>query len=209
MITFALINHAGLSDKEMSRLFFKTQFFLDGFCYESKIEHVNVGAAPSDQTWNVYITNQGQIRGAGAYHKTFNKNPVAFCLPFTRYSRFGNYHKGLTFRGKVFWKDSFRAGLLTDICHEACEMLMDPQDDTLTPPDKLGRQWHKEVADHVFGQYFVDSEGCVYPDYALPAFYDVNGVAPFNRNKTIKHPFTLSPQGYGYYLLNDVLEKLR
>ena len=209
MITFALVNQASLNKSEMDKLVIKTQFFLDGFCDDWEIDRVRVNSVGNFNTRNMYIGTTGRIRGIGAYHKTISNTPAAFCLPYTAYDRFGIYHPGRTWRGKVIWKESFRPGLLTNICHEAAEMMVDPYNSEYSPPDKLGRHWRKEICDHVFGQYFTDSDKCVYPDYALPAFYELNGVKPFNRNNTIPASFTLSAKGYGYWLNNAVLEKLR
>ena len=60
-----------------------------------------------------------------------------------------------------------------------------------------------EVGDHCFGSYsllVVDGKNCVIPDYTLPSFYDVKGVAPFTNLNAVKAPFTMTPKGYGYWI---------
>jgi hypothetical protein len=198
--TFALVNQSGLTQAEMDKSAIKTQWYLNEFVKDWGREPVTVVTTPELGTWNIYITNQSSKLGISGYHNSINKLPTAFCRPVTAANRFGTYRPGRIWRGRVIWKESFRPGLLTVICHEAIEMLLDPFGETYSAPDSKGRAWRYEPADHVFGGYFTNADGCVYPDYPLPAFYDVNGVGKMTRLGAVKTPFTLTPKGYGFWL---------
>jgi hypothetical protein len=161
---------------------------------------VSVTDTPVLGTWNMYITVERAIRGISGYHNSINKLPTAFCRPVTAFNRFGVYRPARVRFGRTWAQESFRPGLLTVICHEAIEMLLDPFGETYSAPDSKGRAWRYEPADHVFGGYFTNADGCVYQDYPLPAFYDVNGVGKMTRLGAVKTPFTLTPKGYGSWL---------
>ena len=117
----------------------------------------------------------------------------------------------------------FYPGLVTVLAEEIAEAIVDPT--PLNPgewrTDGDGNTWLVEIDDHVSGHRFTQtstttlmrpkkvkgkqvmvktrvSQTCVFPDFTLPAFYDVKGVAPFSYLNTPVKPFEHLTGAYAY-----------
>lgn len=165
------------------------------------------GGTPVKGDWLVYLTERNRKSGAG-WHGVENGFPVAYCSPKAVGSRtFGHYvpTKYNPITKKVRTLESFTPGLITTICHELAEMIVDPfvnLRSQFSNPDSLGRPWLMEPCDHVFGIYRasnIDGRPCVFPDVTSPAYYNLKGTGPFSLYSAVTAPFTLTVKGYGYY----------
>lgn len=155
-----------------------------------------------DFDMKVYITNRLGKLGIAGYHAVENGKPVAYVKPGTAYSRFGYYHKALIVKGKVITKESMTMKCFGVMCHEIAEMLGNPLRDTFSAPDSLGRQWYREITDHVHGNDYmktVNGVNMVFPDCALPNFYKIGANTELSIKGNLAKSFTLTPKGYGYY----------
>ena len=198
-----LVNEDLLNDREMLILSRAVDHFLPqintGWSVDSKQVH-----APTDKEWKVVISDAKRHQGAAGYHTVENGNPIAYCSPKASGRLFGTYHPPFVLRGKTLSGERFLPGLITTICHELAEMLMDPVVTNFSPKDAKGRSWLIEVADPVAFSYLhwtdpVTQTICVLPDVVLPPFYDLQGKAPFSLRQSISAPFTLAPRGYAYW----------
>ena len=198
--TIHLDNQASLTTTEMVILTKHVQDYTNLVTSAWGIEQRLVTTVPTVGAWSVFITYKNRHTNASGYHDALNNVPVIYCLPNTAYNRFGKYRKPWILRGKTILKESFRPGLLTVICHEVAEALIDANNDRYSAPDTSGHEWRVEIGDHCFGAYFTDANNYVYPDFTLPSFYDTKGVAPFTHLKSVGKPFTLTPKGYGYWI---------
>ena len=170
---------------------------------------------PKNGDWLVYITerNRGKPGVKGHHGKAMNGVIVAYCsLKAVGGNLFGRYHRPLMKLGKTFGVASFMGeGLVTTLAHEIAEMLCDSNLDQYSDKDKNGLRWLVEVCDPIEGCYlkFTDAErdlDCVLPDIVTPAFYKLDGVAPFALAHSVTAPFTQSAKGEAYGL--DPMGKL-
>ena len=168
---------------------------------------VTYGGSARPGEWIVYLTERKRITGATGSHTVENGLPVAYCSPKASARPYGTFTKGLVLRGKTITTDRYTEGLITTICHELAEMLVDPYVTTskrFSGPDPKGNKWWMEVCDPVHGSYknyVYKGLNCILPDVVTPAFYDLKGgVAPFSIFGGAPAPFTRTPKGYGFYL---------
>lgn len=205
MTTIRLINDNNISEADFQTLIKGVQQYAISVTKAWGINNVAVtgGGIPLDGDWLVYLTDKGRKPYATGYHKVQGGVPVAFCSPKASFYMFGRYYKPIVIKGKVIRGITYRTGLLTTICHEVAEMLCDPFVKTVSSVDPTGKKWLVEVGDHVFGSYkleIIDGQNCILPDCTTPAFYDLNGKAPFSIYGAATAPFTLTPKGYAYYM---------
>ena len=203
MTTIRLINDNNISDSDFQTLTKGVAQYVPLVTKAWGIRDVTVvgGGTPVAGDWLIYLTEKNRHLGAAGYHTVLNGVPVAYCSPNNSYYMFGRYSKALIVKGKTIHGAVYRSGLLGTICHEVAEMLCDPYIKTVSAIDSQGRKWLVEVGDHVFGSYkleIIDGQNCVLPDCTTPAFYDLNGKAPFSIFGAATAPFTMTPNGYAY-----------
>lgn len=195
--TFCLVNESNLSAMEMLTHKLGIEDYLPevlgwGF---GKINISISALQPTDIP--IYITNRkGKFRIAG-YHDVENGKPVAYVKPGTAYSRFGYYHPA-----SRLLKESMTLKTFGVVIHELMEILGNPLRNTFSEPDSQGRQWYREITDHVHGNEFmkvINGVKCVFPDCALPNFYKVGATTDLSIRGNLTKPFTLTPKGYGYF----------
>ena len=206
MTTIRLINDEGMAQKDFDTITKALQYFVPLVTKAWSIKDVTLvgGGTPVAGDWLVYATEKNRTVGAAGYHKTQAGVPVAYCSLKASGTIFGKYSKPVFSARlkKILFPAKYAGGLVTTLAHEIAEMLCDPQIATLSPVDKLNRNWLVEVCDHCFGfftTYTVDGVDCILPDVTTPAFYDVNGKAPFSILGGATAPFTLTPKGYAYF----------
>lgn len=193
-VTFCIIDECNFSADEMKTILEGSQKYISEFATDWGFSAVHVTTTPSDTSIPVYITTRRGLLNIAARHTLDSHKPAIYVKPGTAYSRWGYYHPKLgIITGKMFG----------NLCHELLETLANPMLNTYSMPDKQGRKWYREVADHVFGTDYmevVNGHNCIFPNYALPSFYDLNGKAPFDKRGVVTAPFTMTPKGYGWYL---------
>ena len=205
MTTLRLINDNNIPEADFQTLIKGVQQYAISVTKAWGINNVAVtgGGIPLDGDWLIYLTEKSKHLGAAGYHTVKNGVPIAYCSPKNSYYTFGRYSKALVIKGKTIHAATYRAGLLTTICHEVAEMLCDPFIKTVSAVDTTGKKWLVEVGDHVFGSFkmqVIDGQNCIFPDCTTPAFYDLNGKAPFSIYGAATAPFTMTPKGYAYYM---------
>ena len=200
-ITIRLINDCGISDADFSTIADAVHHYVPLVANAWNIPNITVinGGTPVDGDWLVYATEKNRSLGALGYHTFKAGAPVAYCsLKAVGNKLWGLYHRAMVIKGKTIRQATYSAGLVTVLCHEIAEMICDPKIATLSAYDKLNRNWLIEVADHVYGSYFM-YKASVLPDITTPSFYDLNGKAPFSLQSATNAPFTMTPKGYGYW----------
>jgi len=171
------------------------------------LEDTAVVTAPTRSTngWNVCIVDHFPTSTlAYGYHEVLNGQPIAYIRAGSFATvPLGKFRKGISFKNVVISKDRYEQGTATVVFHEVIEMLVDPEINKLSAPDSKGRTWLMEPADHVRGLLYKitakDGRDVIAPNWTLPSFYDVHGVAPYSYIPSVTTPFTLTPEGYGYY----------
>jgi len=171
------------------------------------LEDTSIVTAPtrSANGWNVCVVDHfPQSVQAYGYHEVLNGQPIAYIRSQSFVNApLGKFRKGITFKNVVISKDRYEEGTATVIFHELIEMLIDPNINKVSAPDSKGRTWLMEPADHVRGLLYKitakDGRDVIAPNWTLPSFYDVHGVAPYSYIPSVTTPFTLTPTGYGYY----------
>ena len=155
--------------------------------------------------WNVCVVDHfPQSLQAYGYHEVLNGQPIAYILGGSfRNAPLGKFRKGISYKNLVLSKDRYEQGTATVVFHEVIEMLVDPTITNLSKPDSKGRTWLLEPADHVRGLLYKitsrDGKDVIAPNWTFPSFYDVNGKAPYSYLDAVTTPFTLTPEGYGFY----------
>lgn len=205
MTTIRLINDAGLTDADFQTLTGGVAQFVPMVtkAWGMKDVQVTSGGLPVVGDWLVYITEKNRHTGAAGYHQTLNGYPVAYCSPRASGRLFGTYIKPLVLKGKTIHGAFYTPGLITTVCHEIAEMLCDPYIQTISSVDAQGRKWLVEVCDHAFGSFqvaIIDGKNLILPDVTTPAFYNLNGKAPFSIFNACPAPFTMTAKGYAYYM---------
>jgi hypothetical protein len=211
MTTICLVNQSTVSAKDFATIVNAIEQFVPLVTKAWNLPAVTITTTPTTGAWMVYITEQNRKVGATGYHTDVNGIPTAYCSPAACYRVFGKYYPAFSLRGKVITPARYSEGLATTVAHEIAEMLCDPAIKNLSAVDSKGRNWLIEVCDHVFGVYFpINAFGtnCVMPDVTTPAFYNLNGVAPYSIRNSVSAPFTMTKSGYGYYSLNNTLMKI-
>lgn len=208
MATIRLINDNSLPASDFTNLVEAVKYFVPLVTKAWNINSFTIEANGSINTgdWVVYITEKNRKVGAAGYHTVTNDVPIAYCSLRASGRTYGTYIKPLVLRGKQILPARYTSGLVTVVCHEIAEMLCDPQIKTISGKDAKDRTWLIEVCDHVFGSfqnYVVNNINCVLPDVTTPAFYDVNGKAPYSLFNAATAPFTMTAKGYGYYYDNN------
>jgi len=172
----------------------------------------------------INITEQNRHVGASGYHVFLNGQAVAYCSPHAS-GRLAGYYSPpryslpITSFGKVIipsrlrTAERFTPGLITTICHEIAEAITDKDVETYTMPDKNGIRWLLEPCDWVDGSYWkadVNGIPAVFPNVALPSFWDISGKAPFDLLGIVPAPFTqkATPNAYGYGKVLGTLKKI-
>jgi hypothetical protein len=203
MTNIALINDEGISTADMTTLVTALQAFCDQVTKAWNQPSVKVSTEATPGSWVVHLTEAKRSLGALGYHTVEAGLPVAYVsLKAVNGKLWGKYYKPMVIKGKLIRDAVYSAGLISVICHEVAEMLCDPAIQTVSAKDAQGRQWLVEVCDHCYGSYttqVINGNLCILPDVTTPAFYDLNGKAPFTIFNAIKAPFTMTPKGYGYY----------
>lgn len=213
MTTIRIINDANIAPADFNTIVEAIKCFVPKVTTAWGMESVTVVAngTPVTGDWLVYATEAKRKVGAAGYHGVLNGSPVAYCSPKASGRLFGTYIKALSIKGKLIHKALYTPGLVTVMCHEIAEMLCDPYIQNMSSEDAKGRKWLIEVCDHVFGSYDVCTVGtvnCVLPDVTTPAFYNLNGLAPYSIFNATVAPFILTPKGYAYWMNNGKLEKV-
>jgi len=175
---------------------------------------VTVTTTPTPGAWVVNVTNKNRHVNAGAYHVDTAGIPTAWCSPAAVNNKIGGYYAparfGLIKNLLGRWVKSttptsparYSSGVVTDVCHEVAEMLVDSAISNFSAPDSQGRDWLVETCDHVFKTFQVHSIGstvCVFPNFTTPNFYKVGASAPYDFLGVVKAPFTMTPSGYAFY----------
>ena len=203
MTNIALINDEGISTADMATLVTALQAFCDQVTKAWKQPSVKVSTDATPGSWLIHLTEAKRVTGALGYHTVEAGLPVAYVsLKAVNGKLWGAYYRPLVIKGKVIRAATYSAGLISVICHEVAEMLCDPAIQTVSAKDAQGRQWLVEVCDHCYGSYttqVINGNTCIIPDVTTPAFYDLNGKAPFTIFNAVNAPFTMTPKGYGYY----------
>jgi hypothetical protein len=165
--------------------------------------------------WNVCVVNEfpNKMLQAYGYHEILDGHPIAYIRGSSfAFAPLGKFRKGITFKGRVISQDRYQQGTAAVVFHEVVEMLVDPNINNVSAPDSKGRTWLLEPADHVRGLLYKitasDGRDVIAPNWTFPAFYDVNGKAPYSYLNAVTTPFTLTPAGYGYYKDANGLHKL-
>ena len=201
-MNICLVNDAGIADADFNNLVSATTSFVPRVTKAWGLGNFPITSSTkrADGAWNVILTDKNRKVGATGFHTIENGVPVAYCSPKAAARLYGHYTKPLVIKGKTVHGALYTEGLVTTICHEIAEMLCDQKLDKYAA-DATGKPWLVEVCDHVFGSYLlevVNGNACVLPDVTMPAFYDINGKAPYSLNNAVSAPFTLTPKGYGY-----------
>jgi hypothetical protein len=167
---------------------------------------VAISNTRSTNGWNVCIVDKfpNPVVNAYGYHEVINGQPIAYIRADSfATAPLGKFRKGISIRGKVISQDRYQQGTAAVVFHEVVEMLVDPNITHVSAPDKQGRTWLMEPADHVRGGLYKitarDGRDVIAPDWTLPSYYDVNGKAPYSYLNAVTTPFTLTPTGYGFY----------
>lgn len=203
-ITIRLINDCNIPATDFDTVTKSLQYFVPLVTNAWKIPGVTVvnGGTPVAGDWLVYATEKFRHASAAGYHSTIDGVPVSYCSLRASGRLFGTFNKGLVLRGKRITVDRYTPGLVTTLAHEIAEMLCDPQIATVSAVDKQARAWLVEVCDHCFGSYSkftIGAVNCILPDVTTPAFYNLQGVAPYSINAACPAPFTMTPKGYAFY----------
>lgn len=212
-----IINEAGLSDTEMTTIQLGLEDYLPQLkawkfgCIDVSVANFPVGDPTTDPLFKdfdikIYITNRKRKPGIAGYHGIEDGKPVAWVSPGTAYSRFGYYRAPLVYKGKVIRGEYMKMGMFGVVLHEVTEILGNPLLNTFSIPDSQGRQWYKEISDHVHGNDYmkvINSVKCVFPDCALPNFYTIAATTTLSIKGNLTTSFTLTPKGYGYYKGSD------
>ena len=195
-----IIDETGINAADTAALIDGLRYFTPLVTQAWGLEAVTVGTDPGDVT--VYITERNRHLGAAGYHTVENGKVVAYISKNATPTLWGRYHKALVFKGRQIHGAVWESGLISVICHEIAELLVDPVIKNYSALDIKGRSWLIEVCDHVFGSYSMSTFGnnqCVFPDVTTPNFYKTNSVAPYSIFHGATAPFTMTPKGYGYY----------
>ena len=147
------------------------------------------------------VLQPGQRR-ALAYRVVENGQPIVYASYRSSGRLFGVYVKPWYLKGILKTKARMRNGYITVLAHELSEMLVAPLLDQFTMPDSAGKSWRKEVCDPVLGAYYfenVNGQDCVFPDFVLPTFWDVNGKAPYSYMGTAKAPMVWAKGSYAWF----------
>jgi len=203
MTTLALINDEAISAADMQTLAKALKNFCDRVTTAWNLPAVTVVTTPTPGAWTIHLTEAKRVTGALGYHTVEAGVPVAYVsLKAVSSKLWGIYYPARFFKKLQISPAIYSQGLITVLCHEVAEMLCDPVINNVSGKDAQGRQWLIEVCDHCYGSYAtitVDGKVCVLPDVTTPAFYDLNGKAPYTIFDSVKAPFTMTPKGYGYY----------
>lgn len=156
----------------------------------------------------IYITKRNRKPFASAYHTVENGKPAIYVLPRVSINRFGFYSPAQPSRKiGIFTRPARKevkdAGMITSLLHEVAEVLGDPLLNTESAPDSLGRRYHQEIADPVFGINYVkkiNGINCVFPAVVLPNWYLLGSTAPYDTAGYCTAPFQKSPKGYAYWV---------
>lgn len=200
-----LVNDSNISESNFNKIADAVKYYvpLVTKAWNIPMATVEVGGVVNDTDWLVYVTEKYRHTGASGYHTLKNGVPVAYCSPKAAGRLFGTYIKALVVKGKTIHGELYSPGLVSVICHEVAEMLVDPYITTISSEDFKGRKWLIEVCDHVFGSYQVyksSGTNCVLPDITTPAFYDKNGVGPYSLFNATVAPFIMTKKGYAYWI---------
>ena len=201
MTTLCLTNDT-LSPTDFNTLVSAVNYFVPLVVKAWNLEPVTITTTPTKGAWIVNITDKNRHSGASGYHLDTLGIPTAWCSPKASGRLWGHYTAPLVILKKQIHGALYTPGLVTTVCHEIAEMLVDSAISNFSSPDSKGRQWLTEVCDCVFGTYLVHSIGtnvCIFPNIAMPNFYLLGAKAPFDLLGIVKAPFTLTPQGYAYY----------
>jgi hypothetical protein len=148
--------------------------------------------------------NQKMTTLAYGYHEMVNGHAIAYARvdAFGKRSLLGKYYPPVKIGPLKFSKPMYLQGVVSVLCHELAEMLIDPNIDGYFQ-DGQGRKWLQEVCDHTTGNYVIPDPitkaMAVVPDFTLPSFYNVAGVKPYSHCNVPIKPFTLVSGAYGYY----------
>jgi hypothetical protein len=213
-MNFCVVNESGLTPDEIKTLLLGSADHIAQYAPAWKFGAITVtSGTPLATDIPCYITVRNRRTGAAGYHGVENGKPAIYVLPNTAFNRYGTWRKALVQRltGKVILPEYKREGTLSVLCHEIAEVLGDPLVKTVSTPDKNGHQWLVEIADPVVGFPYmkvINGHNCIFPDIALPSFYDVNGLAPYSIAKSPKAPFTIPDPAKGYAYWKDKLGAL-
>ncbi len=197
-----LVNDAKIAENDFHTLVVASEYFANIVAKAWGQSAVTVSQDAGD--WTLYVTDLHRHLGAAGYHTVENGKPVAYVSPKScGVQVFGQYTPSKYLKSiKKTIAERYVSGLITVICHEIAEVMCDPDIATLSSKDASGRTWLVEVGDHAFGGFFNKTffgKLCVFPDITTPAFYDLNGKAPFSIANLLTGPFKMSPKGYAYY----------
>ena len=213
MRQIVLVNEVGIPEADMANFVIMAQRYADRVTRAWGQEAVKVGTTQSEGSWNIYLTERLRERQSKGHHNVKNGVPFAWVSPKSVLNKpYGTYYppfvRSAVMMGKVQIMPArnrpavHRDGIITIICHEMGEMIIDPIVETFSPPDSLGRSWLIEICAHIYGSYFtetINGKVCVFHNFTFPAYYDVNGVAPFSLIPAVKAPFERTPTSYAYY----------
>ena len=201
-MTTILITNDSIPSTDFANVVEATKRFLAKFAPAWKMSVEITLDANAKHDMIVHITEANRHPSATGYHGVSALVPTSWCSPRAAGRIYGHYAKALMSKGKMIHPESFTPGLVTTVCHEIAEMLVDPVIANYSAVDPQGRHWLIEVADHVFGVFALEvvaGNNCVLPDCTTPAFYDRAGKAPFSIYGGATAPFTMTSKGYGYY----------
>ena len=191
--------------------------------------NLSIGVTLTAPIWGtvdvINLTEQKRKAGASGYHVFLNGEAVAYCSPSAEHFGLAGLYKPAVYKnsiigGKITKTTVVRTpallypGLITTVCHEIAECLADRDVATYTPPaPQTGIKWLLEPCDWLFGSYYAETVNdipAVFPNVALPSFYDPAGKAPFDLLGIVLAPFTprATPAAYGYGLVNGILTKI-
>ena len=211
-----LIDEVGVALVDMRNLVIAAQHYADLVAKAWNCEPVTVSTTPSKGAWNIYLTERLRARTSKGHHNV----DKATGLPFAWVSSasvggkpYGTYLKehitkplvvgGVTMRPSRIRPAVYRDGIISIICDELGEMMIDPILKTFSAPDSMGRSWLVEISAHCYGKFFaltIAGKVCVFHDFTLPSYYDLNGKAPFTFNNALRAPFERTRTSYAYYL---------
>ena len=203
------INEVGISESDLVTLALGVQTHANKVAKAYGLEPVTItttsingdGSAIEPKTARVFITERRRA-SALAWRDTFNGVPIVYASLRASVKLFGVYTKPFVLKGRTISPARMRSGLISVLAHEVSELIVSPYMDNFTAPDSAGKSWRKEICDPVIGAYYFEQVGgvnCVFPDFVLPSFWDVNGKAPFSYLGTAKSPMTWGVGSYGWF----------
>ena len=204
MTTLCLVNDAQIAPANFATLTRALSYYMPLVTKAWGIAEVTVtSGVPKATDWQIILTEKNRHAGASGYHNP-STIPMAYCSPRAAYRLFGTYHPPFVVKGRTINGERFLPGLITTICHEAAEMVLDPFVKTFSSLDSKARSWLVEICDPVMGSFLVYTDpitkvNCVLADLVTPSFYDVKGVAPYSLKHAVSAPFTMTKSGYAFY----------